>query len=68
MARDNNSDQSFRPNRRLIWIIGGILVLIAILFALQGIVRGTGEAVGIDEAAPGGANASTASGAAAPGR
>ncbi|RZI76964.1 MAG: hypothetical protein EOP13_00315 [Pseudomonas sp.] len=54
--------RSARPSKRIIWIIGGVLIVIAALVALQGIVRGTGEAVGVDEAAPGGANATPAAG------
>jgi len=48
---------SHRPSRKLPWILGGILVALAIILALNGLIRGGGEAVGVEEAAPGDADA-----------
>jgi hypothetical protein len=57
MRRDlNDPDPSAPPSKRVIWIIGAVLVVLLAIIALQGVVRGTGEAVGVDGAAPGGAN------------
>ena len=39
--------------RNFIWIAAAVLIVAAVLVALQGVVRGGGEAIGIDEAAPG---------------
>ncbi len=47
------SEESGRPSRKLVWIIGGIFIALAIIFALNGLIRGGGEAVGIEDAAPG---------------
>lgn len=57
MSRDPYDDRAARPSRKIIWIIGGVLVLLMVIFALQGVVRGTGEAVGVSDAAPGDDNA-----------
>lgn len=57
MSRESLDDRAPRPPRKIIWIIGSVLVLLMVIFALQGVVRGTGEAVGVTEAAPGDDNA-----------
>lgn len=61
MAEDRNSiDPAPRPPRRLIWIVGGAIIAILVLLALNGLLRGGGEASGITEAAPGDDNAAPA--------
>jgi hypothetical protein len=58
MNRNSNDPNSpSRLPRKIIWIVGAILIALVVLVALQGIILGTGEAVGIKEAAPGGADA-----------
>ena len=55
-GRNMNDRHSRPPSRRrniIPWIIGGGLVVLLVFLALQGTVRGLGEAVGITEAAPG---------------
>jgi|GEM_PF-4020144 hypothetical protein len=59
-SHPGNQNPAGRSRKRIIWIIGGVLIVVASLIALQGIIRGTGEAVGVDEAAPGGANTTPA--------
>lgn len=62
----NREQRPGRPARSLAWAIGGVLIVILVVVSLQGIIRGTGEAVGIKEAAPGDTNAVSAEGRAAP--
>lgn len=53
----NDGDHGTKPPRKIIWIIGGFLILLICLIAFQGIVRGVADANGVDQAAPGGPNA-----------
>lgn len=48
------------PSKRPIRIVVGILLIILVIVAVQGLVRGGGEAAGIEGAAPGGTNAEEA--------
>lgn len=47
------TDPHHRNRSKLAWVLGGLLIVILVLIAVQGIVRGGGEAVGITQAAPG---------------
>ncbi len=50
-------ERDSRPPSKIIWIVGGFLILLMCVIAFSGIILGTGDAVGIEEAAPGGPNA-----------
>jgi hypothetical protein len=60
MDADRNKRGAARPSRKLGWIVGGALILLLAIFALQGIVRGSGEATGVSQSAPGDDNANPA--------
>lgn len=49
-----------RPNKRIVWIVAGVLIALLVLVSVQGLVRGSGEAAGITKAAPGDDNATPA--------
>lgn len=53
---DQNNDKP-RPSNKTGWIIGAVLVALLVIVAVQGLVRGGGEAAGVTQAAPGDDNA-----------
>jgi hypothetical protein len=57
--RDRTGEPT-RPPRKIIWIVGAVLIAILAIVALQGIIRGSGESVGVTAAAPGDDNAAPA--------
>lgn len=60
-----SNDVPKQPSRRIIWIAGGIVILILIVVSLWGIGLGTGGALGVSGAAPSGDNATPSPGATA---
>ncbi|MGN6357132.1 MAG: hypothetical protein ACTHLU_06590 [Novosphingobium sp.] len=52
-----SNDVPKQPSRKIIWIAGGIVILILIVASLWGIGLGTGGALGVSGAAPSGDNA-----------
>jgi len=53
----NHNDPGTPRRSKMPWIVGGVLVLLLIIFSLQNLGRGGAEAVGVTEAAPGDDNA-----------
>jgi hypothetical protein len=63
MRTDRHSTgEPTRPRRKIIWIVGAVLIAILAIVALQGITRSSGESVSVTAAAPGDDNAARISG------
>lgn len=60
MAKHDEAPPARRPRSKLFWILPAILIGAIVVFAVNGIGRGVGEASGIDAAAPGDTNAERA--------
>ena len=60
MTTDRDRPGPVRPSRKIIWIVGGLLLAIIAIVSLQGIVRGSGEAMNVTAIAPGDDNAAPA--------
>jgi hypothetical protein len=63
----NDTGAPARPPKRIVWVLAAVLIALLVIFAVQGIVRGTGEAVGVREAAPGDTNSAPKQGDTQPG-
>ena len=60
MANHDEARPARRPRSKLLWILPAILIGAIVVFAINGIGRGLGEASGVDAAAPGDTNAERA--------
>jgi hypothetical protein len=60
MDLDRNKRPGPHPSNRVIWILGGVIVVLLVVFSLNGLIRGTGESAGVTQAAPGDDNATPA--------
>lgn len=57
---EGNPTPPRKPRSALAWIVAAAIVILLIILALQGMIRGGGEAAGVQGAAPGGDNVSGA--------
>ena len=64
MSAGDNKPGGRRLPKSPVWILVALMIALIVGFALNGIIRGTGEAAGVTGAAPGGTNAIPATGAA----
>ncbi|MEW9856950.1 hypothetical protein [Novosphingobium sp. M1R2S20] len=55
----DRDDHGLPKRDRKVWLLPAILIALLIILAVYGLAGGLGEAVGVEEAAPGDTNAST---------
>lgn len=59
MMADRDNLGTPRGSKKLVWILPVLLMVLLVILSLYGIGGGLGEAVGVEEAAPGDTNAAT---------